>query len=188
MRELYQAPDADMKNFLVATLPLISGLERLEGIPFAKLLTEKWEGKAPFNTNEIADSFSWLYRIGVLDYERAYVASGGWRLYLFRKCGEDSTVELIDGQGDFSPAAYAPKNGCCDSPKIVKSKSTGKRKCKNCGTKIVKKPVKRVEADQVDKLVKKKDCCDNKRVVKSKKTGNRKCKNCGTKYPSKKES
>lgn len=173
MRALYQAPDDAMKDFLVATLPLISGLERLESLDFAKLLTEKLQGKTPFNTNEIANSFSWLNKIGVISYDREYVPSGGWRLFLYRKCGEDSAVSLIEKHGDYAPAASAPKKKlCCDDPHIVKSKSTGARKCKNCGTDVAKK----------------KPCCDNKHVVKSKKTGERRCKSCGKQYAAKKDS
>ncbi len=173
MRALYQAPNSAMKDFLVATLPLISGLERLESLDFAKLLTEKLQGKTPFNTNEIANSFSWLNKIGVISYDREYVPSGGWRLFLYRKCGEDSAVSLIEKHGDYAPAASAPKKKlCCDDPHIVKSKSTGARKCKNCGTDVAKK----------------KPCCDNKHVVKSKKTGERRCKSCGKQYAAKKDS
>ncbi len=43
------------------------------------------------------------------------------------------------------PASSKKKNKkkCCDNPHIVKSKSTGKRRCKNCGTKL--KPKKKKE-------------------------------------------
>ncbi len=187
MRVLYQAPNSAMKDFLVATLPLISGLERLESLDFAKLLTEKLQGRAPFNTNEIANSFSWLNKIGVLDYDRKYEPSGGWRLFIYRKCGEGSAVSLIEEHGDYAPVALAPKKSkeCCDDPRIVKSKKSGKRKCKNCGTKVAAKKDEPKE-DQPKAPAKKKPCCDSKHVVKSKKTGERRCKNCGKKYPTKK--
>ena len=46
--------------------------------------------------------------------------------------------------GEEDPPASSKKKKrkkCCDNPRIVKSKSTGKRRCKNCGTKL--KPKKK---------------------------------------------
>jgi len=188
---VYKAPSEEMKIFLAKTIKKLTGLERLETPKLAKLLLEKFEGKTSFHTNNIGDHFSWLHKIGVLDYERKYVPSGGWRLFLFRKCGESEVEALVMGAEDLSIAeGEDPKpavnddtskkkkrKSCCDNPHVVKSKKTGKRRCKNCKTPY---PSKKPDACASA-------CCDNPHPVKSRKTGKRRCKNCGTPLPPKKK-
>jgi len=183
---IYKAPRDELKSFLVETLPKLSGLERLESQDLAKLLISKSERKVPFNTNEIGESFSWLHKIGVLDYDQKYLPSGGWRLFLFRKCGESEVEALINKHGDTTvdEQAKPKKKPCCDDVKIVKSKKTGKRFCKNCGT---EHPKKKKKPKTEYKPAASAPCCDNPRPVKSKKTGKRFCKNCKTPLKAKKK-
>lgn len=46
------------------------------------------------------------------------------------------------------------KHTCCDDPRIVKNKRTGKRRCRRCGTKISPKSRRRDKPLPGDALVK----------------------------------
>jgi len=178
IEKTYRAPKEEMKNFLVSTLSKLSGFERLEGQQLAKLLIDKHPGKCPYTTNNVSETFSWLYQVGALDYERKYSdRGGGYRLYLFRKVEPETLKELIQTSGDIGPGAVPESRKdegmekvgtdavqkLVDKGKLVASPSPTKKK-----TKKSRKP-----------------CCDNPRPVKSKKTGKRRCKNCGTPLPKK---
>lgn len=189
----YSTPTEGMKSFLVETITKLNGVERLENQALARFLIDKCNGKTEFNTNNIGDSFPWLNQIGVLSYNRVYEPSGGWRLHLYRACSAEDVERLISVNGDIvvedkgptpippnpkpkpKPKKIKARKQCCDTPHVVKSKKTGKRKCKNCG-----KPYPDKEPAALA------SCCDNPHPVKSKKTGARKCRNCGNPLPKKK--
>lgn len=133
----HKPPSEDMKAFLVETVTKLNGVERLENQDLAKFLIDKHRGPTKFNTNEIGDSFSWLEKIGVISYDRVYEPSGGWRMHLYRLCSDADVEGLIMGSGDVRikdapPPERPEKKSCCDKPHVVKSKKTGKRKCRNC--------------------------------------------------------
>lgn len=179
----YKAPNVEMRKFLASSLRGLSGFERLENQQLSKLLIERHEGKCEFHANEIGNTFSWLHKIGVLDFDKKYLPSGGWRLLIYRCCdpasittrilkSDDVTVE----SGTVKPKpAEKPDSSCCDNPHVVKSKKSGKQRCKNCKTSYSgKEPAASAPKSEPEP----KACCDDPHPVKSKKTGKRRCKNC----------
>lgn len=127
--------------------------------------------KRRFHSNYITSAFPWAYQVGLLDYENKWLPKGGVRLFLWRCAGQEKIKKTLTERPTIlngaivkyeSPAAYAPANPtpspggaadtpvkkkkkkrkkCCDDPHIVKSRKTGKRRCKNCGSKL--KPKKK---------------------------------------------
>ena len=135
----------------------ISNADEGEGQDFAKKLLELYDGgnKRRFDTNHISDAFPWMVQLGLMDYRKVYSSKGGWRLMLRRRCADSEAVNalrlkppVIHGAIQW-PKEYTPdgnaivakkiKKKCCDEPRPVRSKKTGKRKCKNCGAKLKSK-------------------------------------------------
>ena len=155
----YMPPTPEMCAFLIFSLSQLSGSEQMESQDLAKRLYDAHEGpKQGLSHNSILDTFPWLAQIGVIDYKSRWAAKGGNRLYLWRKAEPSQLRSLIsprktipagDATAKEKPVAKVPepvvqaskpkpkkRKKCCDDPKIVKSKKTGKRRCKNCGTKL----------------------------------------------------
>ena len=51
-------------------------------------------------------------------------------------------IRTFDLRGESKKKKKKKRKSCCDDPRIVRSKSTGKRRCKNCGTKLPPKKKK----------------------------------------------
>jgi len=202
----------------------MSPLDKCESQDFAKQLIELQEKKRKgVNTLKIANSFPWLYQLGMIDYERRYVPRGGSRLFLFRK-GSDTAIKssmaarpwVFNGKWHSSETQEAIARGENPYPDFVEpptkeeistakevvgpKKKKKKKKKKKAPGESAKKfvdswtdaienlPSQKKKKEEADKPKKKKkrSCCDNPHVVRSKKTGKRWCKNCGTKYKPKK--
>lgn len=155
----YMPPAPEMCDFLISSLSQLSGSEQMESQDLAKRLYEAYDGsKRGLSHNSILDAFPWLAQIGVIGYKSKWAARGGNRLYLWRKAEPSQLRSLISPRktitaGDATakektapkipePVVQASKpepkkrKKCCDDPKIVKSKKTGKRRCKNCNAKL----------------------------------------------------
>ena len=178
---VYKAPNEEMKLFLVETIKKLNGLEKLQTQELAKLLIEKSGNKTRYNTNNVGDQFSWLHKIGVLDFEQHYVSSGGWRLFLFRSCGESEVESLIMGGEEVSIPEGEAEEKVEDNP----------AKTVDCVMTEAPRERKKKRKKKRDKSKKPgasaSPCCDNPHPVKSRKTGKRRCKNCNTPLPPKKK-
>jgi len=146
---IYKAPEEDMRDFLAERMSLLSGFERLESIEFAKALIDSKEGGERPKVITICKHFSWLKKIGVLDYERVMGKCGGMRLLLFRSCTASDAVKIISGHEDHAPEKNeeAPdrkkeRERCCSNYKPVRSKKTGRRRCKSCGAELPDRKVR----------------------------------------------
>lgn len=148
----YRAPEPDICDFLMNSFPRLKESDRMERMDLAKKITELYSGpgKRSFSQSKISSTFSWMYQARIIDYERFWHAKGGQRLRLWR-CGTDEQIidmltrrptfldgeELAQGEvgkGDPAPdALVSKKKKCCDNPRIVKKKKSGRRYCKNCG-------------------------------------------------------
>ena len=172
----YRAPEETMCSFLAATLPKLKDHESFESLDLARRLIELYDGpKREHSITHVADTLPWLYQVGLIDYERRMSAKGGARLFLWRKADPPEIHAVLGARPDVSrgqkppsPAALtsvvqAPssepkptktpkkkkkkkKKKCCSDPHVVKSKKTGKRRCKNCGTKYKPKKPKQDKA------------------------------------------
>jgi hypothetical protein len=177
---VYKAPNEEMKLFLVETIKKLTGLEKLQTQELAKLLIEKSGKKSKYNSNNVGDQFSWLHKIGVLDFEQHYVKSGGWRLFLFRSCGESEVESLIMGGEQVS----IPESGTDEKPAENPAKTVDA-----VMTEAPREPKKKRKKPGKSKKpgASASPCCDNPHPVKSRKTGKRRCKNCNTPLPPKKK-
>lgn len=155
--QVYSPPDEDVCRFLSDTFVLIGDKERYEQRDLANRLIKIHSGKLDpkITVKVLLDAFTWMYQAGVLmkEWKRWRDNNIQVRLKLWR-CVEPSEVRrvmierptILDGKvykvEAKTPDASTSKKKCCDNPKIVKSKSTGERRCKNCGKKKKKKKKK----------------------------------------------
>lgn len=148
----YRAPDPDVCDFLINAFPKLKESDRMERMDLAKKIIDLYSGpgKRTISQSKISAAFSWMYQAEIIDYERFWHPKGGQRLKLWR-CGTEERIldiltrrpTFLDGEEfpktEFSedvqaPDAEAPKKKkCCNDPKIVKKKKSGRRYCKNCG-------------------------------------------------------
>ena len=128
---------------------------------FADVILHKGERQKQISINDILDSMSYLCRVGILSYTEQHTDHG--MRFFFKRSSDGDKIRSILGSPPPAPAkpnsavkpestpeekgkGAAPKSKkkkkkkkkkkCCDDPRPVKSKKTGKRRCKNCGTKL----------------------------------------------------
>jgi hypothetical protein len=156
--QIYRPPPEKVCDFLKKTFHKTDRSARNEQRELANKLIKLCPQKADqiVSVREILDSFPWMYQVGILMYDWGYWPKGGIqvRCMLYR-CADASEINaaltarptILDGRVFVEPGALSSekkekkKKKCCDSPKIVRSKKTGKKFCKNCG-KIKKKKKK----------------------------------------------
>ena len=164
----YKAPPQDLADFYLETLPRLMEHEEHEGIDLCKRLVDIFDGpKNRFSLSTILDYLPWLAQAGVIETKHSIRPRRGGFTVLVRRSDNITRIknvlrapEDIENDGKASdtvptidkPAKDSKKKGkkktkkkgssskkCCDDPKIVRSKKTGKRRCKNCGAKLVAK-------------------------------------------------
>jgi len=168
----YPAPSKQMCDFLIETLSRVSEYEIAETQGMARRLYDMFEGsKRWLHTNHIADTFPWLYQIGVIDYKSEWSTKGGYRVVVWRNVMPDQVAKRIGArqsvtaesavrskqQGEKKPKAEAdaPADPRPDKPK----EKTAKKKAK-------KSPKPVASASESAKKKKRKKCCDDPKIVK----------------------
>jgi len=201
---IYKSPEEDMRDFLAERMSLLSGFERLESIEFARALLDSKEGGERPKVITICKHFSWLKKIGVLDYERVMGKCGGMRLVLFRSCTASDAVKIISGHEDHAPEKnekvpppvsepVPTPSGDAPAPPLPKADASHEpsftpplgglmrgRSAEGAAARMVSeygKPARKKKRER---------CCSNYKPVRSKKTGRRRCKSCGAELPDKK--
>lgn len=141
---------------MIDAYPRIGERERLNQRDFAARLVALYEGpKCEVSREDVIDCFPWMYQVGLLDFEERWHAKAGHELALRRKANPESIRQAFESRNTMrdgmpvvltstevsGPAGQTftqkKKKRCCDARHIVKSKKTGKRRCKNCNTEIV---------------------------------------------------
>ena len=164
-----KTPSPELCDFLIERLTLFSDLEEHHMMKFADILLRKGEHQKKIHINQILDSMSYLCRVGVLSYTEKF-GDYGMRFHFKRACADDKMRAILgspppppsleeaeeskkkaEGKEKKSekkskakkekPKAKK-KEKCCDDPRPVKNKKTGKRRCKNCGAKLKAKKKK----------------------------------------------
>lgn len=149
----YPPPPREFCAFLLHTLPKMGWGESLEPQDAAKRLINLYEGegKQRFTLGKVADCFPWMYQTGLIGYRRGWHPKGGYRLFIWKAAEEGVIRQVLMGRPTYlngepvqisPPLACASSNPekkkkrkrCCDNPKAVRNKKTGKRRCKSCGT------------------------------------------------------
>lgn len=124
-------PNEDVRKFLAETIPQLSEFEKMENLDLARRLCDLSANNKYPNISKISESFSWLHGLGVISFDRVLSSKGGWRLLLYRNASPEASIDLIVSGNAVNKDVIKEK--CCDNKRVVKSKKTGKRKCKNCG-------------------------------------------------------
>lgn len=145
-------PDAALCKYLIEHLSNVSMPEEHESLEMARAIMRK--DKA-FHINAIIEIIPYLVRIGILEYRKEIAPHNGRVHFIFKRaCADDQAASLLssppplssqEGGGEESSKPKKKKKKkkkCCDNPHPVKSKKTGKRRCKNCGAKLKKKKKK----------------------------------------------
>ena len=161
----YKAPPQDLADFYLETLPRLMEHEEHEGIDLCKRLVDIFDGpKNRFSLSTILDYLPWLAQAGVIEPKHSIRPRRGGFTVLVRRSDNIIRIKNVlrapedietDGKASDTvptidkPAKGSKKKGkkkakkkseskkkCCDDPKIVRSKKTGKRRCKNCGAKL----------------------------------------------------
>lgn len=156
-------PTPEVCDFLIERLPMLSDVEEHQMMKFGEVLLSKGAGQRKIRLNQILDSMSYLCRVGIVSYTERFGAYG-MRLH-FRRTADEPEIRTILGEPPPAPARVEKeaaegqaepqaepepevkkkkkkKKPCCDNPHPVKNKKTGKRRCKNCNTKLKSKKKK----------------------------------------------
>jgi len=153
-----KTPSPELCDFLIERLPLVTEFEEYHMMKFADVLLNKGERQRKIGVNQVLGAMSYLCRVGILSYTEVF-GDYGMRFH-FKRCASEDKIRSILGSPPSAPprdvSAVKPepepevgevvspkkKKKCCDNPHPVKSKKTGKRRCKNCGTKLKSKKKK----------------------------------------------
>lgn len=130
-------PPKEIREFFIATLPKIGLNDELESSELAAALIRNYSGKRKFGAIDIAKHFSCIAELNLIHYEQRWTNKGGMRFFLCRTATASKIEEIL---GEKKPKK---KKRCCASPRPVKSKKTGKRRCKNCNTALPDKKRKK---------------------------------------------
>ncbi len=202
----YKPPSAAVCKLISETLPKIHESEKLESQELSKKLISLYSVKDHIiNSITLSGSFSWLYHLGILDFEEKFANKGGMRLYLYRVASGDKIVKYMNErpycicrspEGDVriisdvggGEVVKSSKDHDAGEPKN-KNKKAYKYCCKNQiparskkTGKIVCRSCRKTLSDIVEKPESKKGatCCKEPRLARSKKTGKVICRNCKT--------
>lgn len=165
----YDPPSKEFCDLLIPSLSKIDEKEIIDSSDMKKRLIDLSENAPAFSRalkglrfGEFGEIVEWLFQSGIIDYERQWNTKSGHGLALWRSANVDEVEQVLksrpsyrngkiikDNPTDCASQETVEKIGkptkCCENPHPVRSKKTGKRKCKNCGRKLKRKKKKNQE-------------------------------------------